>query len=375
MTNFVATPEQRELRDSVRRFLANKSDSAAVRARMDTAEGSDPAVWAQLAGQLGVHALAIDEEYGGLGFGFAELCVVLGELGRAVTVTPFLASVAVAASALANSGDTEAMKTYLPGIAAGETVATLALSDTGADPDLAHVALAASQTDSGWQLTGVKAIVLDGAAADLILVAARTPAGLSLFAVDGNARGLTRTQLSVLDLTRKQARLDFVGTPARLVGTDGGAADGLSRTLDLAAVALAAEQTGGAEKCLEMAVDYAKTRYQFGRPIGSYQAITHKCADMLAQVEMAKSAYMYAASVADQGVIAADELKIAASVAKAFCSDAYLFCAGENIQIHGGIGFTWEHDAHLYFKRAKSSELMFGDPQYHRNRLAGLLAL
>jgi alkylation response protein AidB-like acyl-CoA dehydrogenase len=375
MTNFVATPEQRELRDSVRRFLANKSDSAAVRARMDTGEGSDPAVWAQLAGQLGVHALAIDEEYGGLGFGFAELCVVLGELGRAVTVTPFLASVAVAASALANSGDTEAMKTYLPGIAAGETVATLALSDTGADPDLANVTLAASQTGSGWQLSGVKEIVLDGAAADLILVAARTPAGLSLFAVDASATGLTRTPLSVLDLTRKQARIEFAATPARLVGTDGGAADGLARTLDLAAVALAAEQTGGAEKCLEMAVDYAKTRYQFGRPIGSYQAITHKCADMLAQVEMAKSAYMYAASVADEGTGAADELKIAASVAKAFCSDAYLFCAGENIQIHGGIGFTWEHDAHLYFKRAKSSELMFGDPQYHRNRLAALLEL
>jgi alkylation response protein AidB-like acyl-CoA dehydrogenase len=375
MTNFVATPEQRELRDSVRRFLANKSDSAAVRARMDTGEGSDPAVWAQLAGQLGVHALAIDEEYGGLGFGFAELCVVLGELGRAVTVTPFLASVAVAASALANSGDTEAMKTYLPGIAAGETVATLALSDTGADPDLANVTLAASQTGAGWQLSGVKEIVLDGAAADLILVAARTPAGLSLFAVDASATGLTRTPLSVLDLTRKQARIEFAATPARLVGTDGGAADGLARTLDLAAVALAAEQTGGAEKCLEMAVDYAKTRYQFGRPIGSYQAITHKCADMLAQVEMAKSACMYAASVADEGTGAADELKIAASVAKAFCSDAYLFCAGENIQIHGGIGFTWEHDAHLYFKRAKSSELMFGDPQYHRNRLAALLEL
>ena len=373
MTNFVVSPEQEQLRESVRRLLASRSDSVAVRARMQTTEGGDPALWQQLAGQLGAHGLAIPEEYGGSGFGFAELSIVLAELGRAVTVLPFLASIAVAATALLSSGDTDAAKSYLPAIAAGDRIATLALADIGAAPDLDRISLPATTHGNAWQLDGVKEIVLDGLAADLLLVAARTPAGLSLFAVEADARGLRRTPLSVMDLTRKQARLTFDATPARLIGADGGAAVGLARTLDLAAIALAAEQAGAAEKCLEMAVGYAQTRYQFGRPIGSYQAISHKCVDMLARVEMAKSAAGYAARVADENDSA--ELAIAASVAKAYCSEAFLFVSAENIQVHGGIGFTWEHDAHLYFKRAKSSELMFGDPQYHRNRLASLLEL
>ena len=209
--------------------------------------------------------------------------------------------------------------------------------------------------------------VIDGANADLVLVAGRTDNGVSLFAVDAGAAGMTATPLATMDQTRKQARLEFASTPARLVGDDGGAAPVLARTLDLAAVALAAEQVGGAQRCLDMAVEYAKTRIQFGRPIGSFQAIKHKCADMLLEVESAKSAAYYAGWAAAED---SEELPVVASLAKSYCSEAYFHAAAENIQIHGGIGFTWEHDAHLYFKRAKSSELMLGDPSYHRELLA-----
>jgi alkylation response protein AidB-like acyl-CoA dehydrogenase len=214
--------------------------------------------------------------------------------------------------------------------------------------------------------------VLDGNVANLLVVAARTPAGLSLFAVEGDAPGLTRTPLATMDQTRKQARLELAGVAGQLIGADGGASAGLSRTLDLAAVALAAEQVGGAQRCLDMSVEYAKERVQFGRPIGSFQAIKHKCADMLLEVESAKSAAYYAGWAAAES---SDELPVVASLAKAYCSDAYFHAAAENIQIHGGIGFTWEHDAHLYFKRAKSSELLLGDPTYHRELLAQRIGL
>jgi len=200
-----------------------------------------------------------------------------------------------------------------------------------------------------------------------VLVAARTGAGVSIFAVPGDAAGLTRTALSTMDQTRKQAKLEFDGVAGELIGTDGAGWDTISTVLDLAAVALAAEQVGGAQKCLDMAVEYAKVRVQFGRPIGSFQAIKHKCADMLLEVESAKSAAYYAGWAAAE---LNDELPTVASLAKAYCSDAYFHAAAENIQIHGGIGFTWEHPAHLYFKRAKSSEILFGDPTYHRELLA-----
>ncbi|NBV04006.1 MAG: acyl-CoA dehydrogenase, partial [Acidimicrobiia bacterium] len=216
-------------------------------------------------------------------------------------------------------------------------------------------------------LTGTKSYVLDGHTADLIIVAARTAAGVSLFAVDGSATGLERTALATMDQTRKQARLEFSSTPATLIGADGAGWQVLETVLDLAAVGLAAEQVGGAQFVLEMAVQYAKDRVQFGRPIGSFQAIKHKCADMLLEVESAKSAAYYGLWCASE---MNEELPSVASLAKAYCSEAYFHATAENIQIHGGIGFTWEHPAHLYFKRAKSSELLFGDPTYHREVLA-----
>jgi alkylation response protein AidB-like acyl-CoA dehydrogenase len=365
--NFAFSDEQEELRAAVRRFLTEKSPETEVRRLMDTTEGYDPAVWSQMAEQLGLQSLTIPEEFGGSGFSYVELIVVLEEMGAALLCAPFFSTVALGANALLTSGDDDAKKSYLPGIASGETIATLAITEDNGKWDFSGIELAATKKGAGWVLNGHKMFVLDGHVATLIIVAARTSKGVTLFAVDGDASGLTRTPLPTMDQTRKQARLEFSETPAALIGTEGGAEAGLSKTLDLAAVALAAEQVGGAQHVLDASVEYAKTRIQFGRPIGSFQAIKHKCADMLLEVESAKSAAYYAGWAAAED---SDELPAVASLAKSYCSEAYFHSAAENIQIHGGIGFTWEHPAHLYFKRAKSSELLLGDPSYHRELLA-----
>jgi alkylation response protein AidB-like acyl-CoA dehydrogenase len=365
--NFAFSEEQEELRKTVRAFLESKSPETAVREQMETENGFDPAVWSQMGEQMGLQGLSIPEEFGGSGFSFIELGVVLEEMGRALLCAPFFSSVVLAANALLLSGDDAAKKKYLPGIAAGETIATLATTEPSGKWDEKGITTKAEGSGSDWKITGSKMFVIDGATASLIIVGARTSKGVSLFAVDGDAQGLTRTSLSTMDQTRKQARLEFNATPATLIGTDGKGWDVLSQVFDLAAVALAAEQVGGAQKVLEMAVQYAKDRIQFGRPIGSFQAIKHKCADMLLEVESSKSAAYYGMWCAAE---MNEELPSVASLAKAYCSEAYFHAAAENIQIHGGIGFTWEHPAHLYFKRAKSSELIFGDPTYHRELLA-----
>jgi alkylation response protein AidB-like acyl-CoA dehydrogenase len=365
--NFAFSEEQEELRKTVRAFLEQKSPESEVRAQMDTEVGYDEAVWKQMGEQLGLQGLTIPEEFGGSGFGYVELGIVLEEQGRALLCAPYFSSVVLAANTLLQSGDDAAKADYLPGIASGETVATLAFTEPSGKWDEAGITTPATKSGDGWVLNGTKSFVLDGHVASLVLVAARTDAGVSLFAVDSDATGLTRTALSTMDQTRKQAKLEFADTPARLIGTDGAGWTVLSTVLDLAAVALSAEEVGGAQKCLEMAVEYAKVRVQFGRPIGSFQAIKHKCADMLLEVESAKSAAYYAMWCASE---MNEELPSVASLAKAYCSEAYFHAAAENIQIHGGIGFTWEHPAHLYFKRAKSSELLFGDPTYHRELLA-----
>jgi alkylation response protein AidB-like acyl-CoA dehydrogenase len=275
--------------------------------------------------------------------------------------------VALATNALLHSGDDAAKKDLLPGIASGETVAALAFTEENGKWDESGIETTATQDGDSWKLSGTKMFVIDGHVASLLIVAAKSDSGVSLFAVDPNGSGVTRTNLATMDQTRKQAKVELADAPAALIGTEGAGWDTLERVLDLAAVALAAEQVGGAQKVLETAVQYAKDRVQFGRPIGSFQAIKHKCADMLLEVESAKSAAYYAAWCAAE---LNDELPSVASLAKAYCSEAYFHAAAENIQIHGGIGFTWEHPAHLYFKRAKSSELLFGDPTYHRELLA-----
>jgi alkylation response protein AidB-like acyl-CoA dehydrogenase len=371
----VFSEEQDEFRDGVRRFLHDKSREADVRRLMDGDLGHDPAVWRQMSEQLGLPGLIVPEAHGGSGFGAVELCIVLEEMGAALLCAPYFATVALAANAILCCGGPAAHGELLPGIARGETIATLALTEDHGRWELEAVATAARPGGDGWTLSGHKSYVLDGHCADLILVVARTPAGLGLFAVRGDAPGLERTALQTIDETRKQARLEFADTPATLVGDDGAAAPGLERTLDLAAVALAAEQVGGAQRCLDTAVAYAKDRIQFGRPIGSFQAIKHYCAEMLVEVESARSAAYHASWAAAGADDDTEELPVVASIAKAYCSDAFVHTAAQSIQIHGGTGFTWEHQAHLYFKRAKSSELLFGDATYHRARLAQRLGI
>jgi len=370
--NFAFSEEQEELRKVVRQFLDSKSSEAAVREQMDTEQGYDEAVWKQMADQLGLQGLVIPEEFGGSGYGFIELVVVLEEMGRRLLCAPYFASVVLAGQTLLHSGDEGAKAELLPGIASGETIAALAFTEPSGRWDEAGITTAATKTGDSWTLDGTKMFVIDGHTATLLVVAARTDAGVSLFTVPAAAEGVTRTSLSTMDQTRKQAKVEFAGTPATLLGTEGQGWAVLSQVLDLAAVALAAEQVGGAQFVLDMAVQYAKDRVQFGRPIGSFQAIKHKCADMLLEVESAKSAAYYAGWCASE---LNDELPSVASLAKAYCSEAYFHAAAENIQIHGGIGFTWEHPAHLYFKRAKSSELLFGDPTYHRELLAQRIGL
>lgn len=358
------TAEQEDLRRSVGRFVREKAPSSEVRRVMETDEGYDPAVWSQMADQLGLQGIGVPEMYGGSGSGVPELAVVLEEMGRGLLPGPFLSST-LAATAIQAAGDEEACKELLPGLAAGTSLGTVAFCERDGSWDPSVTAEAVPR-EGGWLLRGHKSFVTDGAAADTIVTVARADGGLRLFAVDGGAPGLSRTPLTTMDQTRKMARLVFDETPARLLGEDD-AAPLVEHVLDIAAVLLAAEQVGAAAFCQEMAVEYAKVRMQFGRPIGSFQAVKHRCADMLAAVELARSAAYHAVWAAAE---APDELPVAASMAKVACSEACSQVTADNVHVHGGVGFTWEHDAHLYFRRAKSSELLFGSPTHHRELLA-----
>jgi alkylation response protein AidB-like acyl-CoA dehydrogenase len=371
--NFAFSEEQEELRRAVRQFLESKSPETEVRRLMETTEGFDPAVWKQMGQELMLQGLAIPEEYGGQGFTFIELGIVLEEMGRVLLCAPYFSSVVLAAGAILAVGTDAEKQALLPGIASGDTIAALAFTEPSGKWDAAGITMEATENVGGeFRLSGEKMFVIDGFTADTIVVVARTAGttgtdGISFFTVAGDAEGLTRTPLQTMDTTRKQAKLEFDNVVATPLGStqDGFAA--FSKVLDQAAVALSNEMMGGAQKVLEMSVEYAKVRVQFGRPIGSFQAIKHKCADMLLEVESGKSAAYYASWAAAEDN---EELPVVAALAKAYCSEAYFHAAAENIQIHGGIGFTWEHPAHLYFKRAKSSEIYLGDPTYHRELLA-----
>jgi alkylation response protein AidB-like acyl-CoA dehydrogenase len=362
--NFIPGADAEQLRAVVRDYLGKHSDEAAVRRLMETESGFDPTVWRQVSGELGLLGLTVPERFGGSGAGAVELGVVFEEMGAALFCGPFLSTVGLAATALVELGDENAAARWLPGITAGDTIATLAWS--GSTPS-ASTLVAVPSDDSGWTVSGTAPIVVDGCIADVVFVAARSAVGPCLLAVPCDAKALTRTPLTTMDSTRKLAELRFAQTPARLLGVDGGAGAALRRTADLASLYLAAEQLGGAARVLDMAVDHARTRIQFGRAIGSFQAIKHRCADMLVDVESARSVVYYGLWTA---VHNPGQFPIGASLARAVCSDAYARSATHNIQIHGGIGFTWEHPAHLYLKRAKSSQLLFDSPTAHRARLA-----
>jgi alkylation response protein AidB-like acyl-CoA dehydrogenase len=370
---FTLTEEQQELGSTVAAFLDKRSPETEVRRLMEAGGAPDPAVWSQLAEQLGLPGLIVPEEYGGGGFGFLDFAVVAERTGAALLVAPLLSTVA-AASAITLSQDEQLKSTYLPALASGEQIGTLALAEQSGIWDTSSAeATAVPDSDGRARITGVKMYVTDGQHADVFVVSARSQLGaIGLYLVDANQPGVTVTALSTLDMTRPQARVEFASAAARPLTDDAGGVALTERVVATAAIMLAAEQVGGAQRCLDMAVEYAKVRVQFGRPIGSFQAIKHKCADMLVDVESGRSAAYYAASVLDDD---SENPSIAAALAKAHCSAAYTRAAGENIQIHGGIGFTWEHAAHLYFKRAKTSEILFGDPAWQRLRLADLLGV
>jgi alkylation response protein AidB-like acyl-CoA dehydrogenase len=368
--DFAYSEEQEEFRAGLRRFLENRAPVGDVFRVMQTERGHDPDVWKQMAGELGLPGLAIPETFGGQGFGFLELGIAFEEMGRVLLPAPYLATCVAASAILAGASEAQ-QRELLPGIASGETLATLALVEPGGDWDPASVALAAARAGSDFALEGEKTLVPDGHVADLAIVAARADGELALFAVR-RGEGVEATPLDTLDPTRRLARLRFAGARAeRLAGLAAGA-PALARALDHAAIALAAEMAGGAARCLELAVAWARERQQFARPIGSFQAVKHKTAEVLLEVESAKAAAAWACwTAAEDG----PERAQAAHLAKAFCADAYLRAAGENIQIHGGVGFTWEVPHHLHYRRAKVSESLFGDSVFHRARLVGELGL
>jgi alkylation response protein AidB-like acyl-CoA dehydrogenase len=378
--NFGFNEEQELLRSTARKFFDNECASDTVRKLMDGPEGMTPDLWKKIAEQ-GWTGLIFADEHGGMGLGFVDLVVLMEEMGRAVVPGPFFSTVLLGGLAIREAGTDAQKKAWLPKISSGEARATLAWMEPSAELGARGITLTATAKGAGFTLDGTKLFVHDANTADVIVVAARTASGkspeegVSLFLVSKGTPGLSVTLLPTMDQTRKLCEVAFknieVGADA-LMGQAGSGWAPLARVLDRATVALCAEMCGGAQKVLEMTVEYAKIRQAFGRPIGSYQGVKHKAADMLVDVENSKSITYYAAWAMDEDV---PEGPLAVSMAKAYVSDAYRRVAGAGIQLHGGIGFTWEHDLHLYFKRAKGSEFTFGDATWHRERVAQLVNL
>lgn len=368
---FSFSAEQEEFRATVRRALEARSPTKEVRRLMATDAGFERDGWQKLNQELGLTAIHIPEAYGGGGFGYSELGIVLEEMGRGLLCAPFFSTAALAATAILNAGTEEQKKALLPGLADGTVTATLAFAEEGGSNDPASIALTASPSGATWRLDGTKSFVLDGHTADLLVVVARRPGsrgedGISFFTVDGNAPGLVRRKLKTMDETRKLAHLTFKSVEARLLGTEGAGAAAFAKTLQQALICLANEMVGSAERLREDALEYVKMRMQFGRSIASFQTTKNKAADMLVDVELAKSAAYYAAAALDE-----DDADIAAlaSLAKASAAEACVQTAVHAVQMHGGIGFTWDNDTHLWFKRAKSSEILFGDANEHREKM------
>jgi alkylation response protein AidB-like acyl-CoA dehydrogenase len=358
------TDEHRALRDAVAVFLDKRSSEARVRELMATDTGYDPSDWHELA-DMGLLGLLIPEEFGGAGAGHVEMGIVMEEMGRALLCAPYFSTAVLVPHLLAAAGDAGERATVLSRIAAGDLIATVAFAE-GSSAQVPHrVDTSAAAIGQQWTITGQKTFVLDAGSSDLLYVLAETDSGPSLFAVETAAPGVTIAALDTIDTTRKQFRVELVDVAARAVGSLGTGVDVITVALDRAAVALLSEQAGGAQRAMRMGVDYARTRMQFGRAIGSFQAVKHMCADMLLEAESAISAARHVASAFDAG-----EASRAAdlALAQAYCSDAYVFVAATNIQVHGGIGFTWEHPAHLYLRRARTDAQLLGPPAYHRDR-------
>jgi alkylation response protein AidB-like acyl-CoA dehydrogenase len=378
--NFGFSEEQELLRATARKFFDNECTSTFVRARMAEPAGVTDEFWTKLAEQ-GWLGLVYPEEHGGSGLGFVDLIVLMEEMGRASMPGPFLSTVMLGGLAILEAGSAAQKKEWLPRVAGGQAKLALAWTEPSARWDAAGVTLAARESGGSFTLSGTKLFVLDAHLAETIVMAARTREGgrpddgVTLFLVPRDARGLEVKLLPTMDQTRKLCEVTLkdvrVGGDAVLGAVNAGWAP-LERVIQRATVALCGEMCGGAQKVLDMTTEYAKIRIAFGRPIGAYQAVKHKAADMLVEVENGKSLTYYAAWACDEN---SPEAPLAVSMAKAYVSDAFRRAAGTGIQLHGGIGFTWEHDLHLYFKRAKSSEFTFGDATWHRERVAQLINL
>jgi alkylation response protein AidB-like acyl-CoA dehydrogenase len=377
--DFGFSEEQEMLRSSARDFLAKEAPMTYVRKMMEDEVGFTGDLWRKMA-ELGWMGLILPERYGGFGLDFVDLIVVLEEMGRVVLPGPYFSTVVLGGVALLAGGSDAIKQDLLPKLAAGEVKLTLAQLEPSGRWGADGVALEAKRDGSGYVLNGTKLFVPDAHVADHLVVVGREPGstgkeGLTLFLVDAGSPGITVTQLKTMDQTRRLAEVVLSGVRVpgeRVLGTPGEGWGLLDRIVDRGKVGLCGEMCGGAQKVLEMSVEYAKVREQFGKPIGSFQAIQHKCANMLVEVESSKSVTYYAAWAVANDVA---EAPLAAAMAKAYCSDAYRHVSGEGIQIHGGIGFTWEHDMHIYFKRAKSSEVTFGDATWNRELVAQYIDL
>ncbi|MDT5015523.1 MAG: hypothetical protein QOD39_1683 [Mycobacterium sp.] len=361
---FTYTDEQRALRATTAGLMAKRSSEHQVRELMRTDTGHDPVVWQELT-DMGLPGLLIPEEMGGSGAGAVELGIVMEEMGRALLCAPYLSTAVLAPNLLSAVDDAVERENTLPRIAAGELIVGVAFAEGTSAwlPD--HIETSGCISAGRWLLTGEKTFVLDALSADLLYVLAQTDAGPTVFAVERDTPGLEAEPLTTVDLTRKLGQVRFADTPARLIGSHGDGVAAMTTALDQSAVALVSEQAGGTHRAMEMAAEYAKTRYQFGRAIGSFQAVKHMCADMLLEAESALSAARYVTSAF------ADELPSRwadLALAQAYCSDTFVTVAATNIQVHGGIGFTWEHPAHLYLRRARCDAQLLGSPSVHRER-------
>lgn len=387
---FAFTDEQKMIQDTAESFLAEVATSEAVRKAMATEEGYQEDLWQSVCTDLYWQAIHIPEEFGGMGLGYVELVAMLEQMGRFLFCSPFYATVCLATNALLVAGTQTQKEKYLPRICEGMT-GTLAYTGKssalhGGRWGAEAVEATVSREGDCYVLNGQLRFVPDGHSADLLIIAARKEGstgeqGISLFTVPADHAGITRQLLPTMDQTRKQAEiiLENVKLPlAALMAEEDSAWPALEKIIDLATVALAAEQMGGAQQILDMTVAYTKERVQFSRPIAGFQAIKHKAADMMTRCEVSRSSVYYAACVAQEALFAADsefaeELSEAASITKSYCSDAYFQNAAAGLQMHGGVGFTWEYDVHLYFKRAKAAEHFLGNGAYHRERLAQML--
>jgi alkylation response protein AidB-like acyl-CoA dehydrogenase len=354
---FGLNKSQQLLKDNARMFFARQCPMAEVRRIMETDTAHDATLWAKMAEQ-GFTGIALSEEYGGAGLGKVELILLMEETGRALVPGPFFSTVALAGTLIDAVANPEQKKRYLAPICAGEARSTVAILEASANWNSADVQI----TSANGKLTGEKLFVPDASVADFIIVVARD----GVFGVDTKSPGINIQRMEAMDLTRKLYSVRLSGTPAERLGN----VEGLARALDVAVAALVAEMVGGMQRTLDITVEYAKTRKQFGKPIGMFQAVQHQCADMYLETESARSAAYYAAWALEEN---APDAAVAVSIAKMYASDAARTVGNRGIQVHGGIGFTWENDLHLYYRRAKASETAFGDSTYHRERIARLV--